>query len=63
MRKMECELCGCLKSEHTTKRCKVCCDVYYDNYREFQASGSAYPWHKFKLNNLRWLEQQYENTL
>jgi len=67
MRKMECDDCGCIKSLHkkTSDRkpyCYGCWEILRDNRTEYIKSGTS-AWHIFKLNNLKWLEQQYEKTL
>lgn len=64
MRTMECETCGCVKSLHNRSKgyCNGCWEIWRDNHKEFTATGIEI-WHKFKLNNLKWLEQQYEKTL
>lgn len=70
MRRMECDACGCLKSQHVRRKgkdsCLGCWEVWQDNYKEYIKSLDTNPqgvWHKFKLNNLKWLEEQYEKTL
>lgn len=64
MRRMECSDCGCLKSEHTTSLCKSCLEICRDNYKEWLKyrveSNCVGPWHKFRLDNLKWLEECYE---
>jgi len=61
----ECGDCGCNKSEHTVDSCKSCYIMYCDNYKEYmryyEDSKFISPWHKFKLDNLKYLEQCYES--
>jgi hypothetical protein len=63
MRRMECKDCNCCKSEHHTDICMSCYAIYCDNYKEYMKTfveenrKFVSPWHKFKLDNLKWLEQ------
>jgi len=70
MRRQECEDCNCLKSEHRKYKgkdlCYGCWQVFKDSaavYFDEIKTGHVDMWHKFKLNNLKWLEEQYEKTL
>lgn len=66
MRKMECKDCNCIKSLHRKYNGKVLCfgcwEVYRDNRKEY-FSIPLNMWHNFRLDNLKWLEEQYEKTL
>lgn len=61
MRRMDCKDCGCPKAIHKIKLCMGCYEIYHDNYTEWRLSHSPSPWHKFKLDNLKYLEQIYES--
>lgn len=68
MKRQECKDCGCSKSEHMVKLCRSCLLIYQDNYKEYMLDQYNVkpdkkfisPWHKFKLDNLKYLEQCYE---
>jgi len=64
MVRKECSDCGCGKSEHNSKLCKSCLIIYSDNYEEYITeyydTKKITPWHPFKLDNLKFLEQCYE---
>ena len=70
MRKMECEDCGCNKSLHRMYQynggpdrqilCFGCWEIYRDNRSEYFAN-ELHMWHKFRMDNLKWLEQIVEN--
>jgi len=67
MRRQECKDCGCQKSIHRVKLCMGCYEIYKDNYKEYMANYGEYkgnfvsPWHPFKLDNLKYLEEIYES--
>jgi hypothetical protein len=67
MRRMECKDCGCIKSLHRKMSdgkayCFGCWEILRDNRSEYINSNME-AWHPFRLNNLKWLEEQYEKTL
>lgn len=61
MRRQECSACSCNKSSHKKNLCMSCLIIYQDNYKEYITeyydTKKITPWHKFKLDNLRFLEQ------
>ena len=66
MRRKECSDCGCGKSAHKSQLCLSCFEIYQDNYKEYMLDnygGEKFvtPWHTFKLDNLKYLEQCYES--
>jgi hypothetical protein len=66
MKQMDCKYCEHGKSFHSHKGCKICLEIYWDNYKEYMAQweyGIDYisPIHEFKLDNLKYLEQIYES--
>lgn len=67
MRRMECEDCGHNKSSHNhmsdgKSYCYECWEILRDNRSEYIVA-KMYLWHKFRMNNLKWLEEQFEKTL
>jgi hypothetical protein len=69
MRRKECSECGCGKSQYKKDLCLSCWIIYQDNYKEYMKSfvedsrKFVGPFHKFKLDNLKYLEQCYESRV
>ncbi len=66
MRRMQCDKCSCNKSLHRKYNGKILCYGCWEIYRDNRAEYFSFKmdmWHPFKLNNLKWLEEQYEKTV
>lgn len=69
MRRMTCDLCNCNKSDHKKREgrdmCMGCLQVYWDSpsvYAKERDNGHVGMYHAFRLNNLKWLEEQAFNA-